>query len=234
MLAALCVAMLPWWIRNAYVTGRFVPTTLQIGASLYDGLSPSATGASDMEFVPTFVAQERQRDVWATEGGGALFEVRLDRRMRDESVTWAADNPARVRATGVDQGVSHVECVAERATSIELAHPSGGGFHVYPVGDFCDNRRLENARPRVAVHTVLAACGVLHVAAHGVRQLDSLSGAGDVGIAGAVGRSDDELDTRTRSGADVSGRRLESSPILPTTEGCSYSRASRQLLLVRL
>ena len=38
----------PWWVRNHRLFGPFVPTTLQTGASLYDGWNEKATGSSDM------------------------------------------------------------------------------------------------------------------------------------------------------------------------------------------
>jgi 4-amino-4-deoxy-L-arabinose transferase-like glycosyltransferase len=97
MILGLVVAMLPWWIRNARNTGRFVPTTLQVGASLYDGLNPEATGASNMDFVPRFVAEQLQAD-----GESKDFEVQLDRRMRTEALAWAKANPGRaVQLAGV-------------------------------------------------------------------------------------------------------------------------------------
>ena len=95
MILGLVLAMLPWWIRNACVTGHFVPTTLQVGASLYDGLNPDATGASNMDFVPRFVAQERQAAVPAGDASNDSFELRLDRRLRAEAIAWAKANPGR-------------------------------------------------------------------------------------------------------------------------------------------
>ncbi len=94
MSAALIGTMLPWWIRNAQVTGRFVATSLQAGASLYDGLNPAADGSSNMAYVPEFTAAERA----AEDAGGHqdTFEYRLDRRMHDAAVEWAVAHPARV------------------------------------------------------------------------------------------------------------------------------------------
>ena len=98
MAAALAVAMLPWWIRNAQVTGRFVATSLQAGASLYDGLNPMADGSSNMTFVPDFTAAEHTAEHAADQAGGErdTFEYRLDRRMHGAAVEWAKANPSRV------------------------------------------------------------------------------------------------------------------------------------------
>jgi 4-amino-4-deoxy-L-arabinose transferase-like glycosyltransferase len=98
MLACLCLTMLPWWVRNYQVAGRFVPTSLQVGASLYDGISPTATGASDMSFVGQFVADQRADDAEPGADASGLFEDRLDRRLRDAALDWARQHPSRVAA----------------------------------------------------------------------------------------------------------------------------------------
>ena len=96
ILAGLVLAMAPWWIRNARVTGHFVPTTLQVGASLYDGLSPTATGASQMDFVAPMTEAERRHPAAAGGRPSDCFEYRLDRRMGNAALTWAGAHPGRV------------------------------------------------------------------------------------------------------------------------------------------
>ena len=96
MLAGLSLAMLPWWIRNYRVAGRFVPTSLQVGASLYDGISPQATGASNMDFVGQFATAQRVADSQPGADTRGTFEERLDRRFRDAALDFARRNPGRV------------------------------------------------------------------------------------------------------------------------------------------
>ena len=103
MILGVSFAMCPWWYRNFVETGKFVPTTLQVGASLYDGWHPGATGASDedMNFVDRFASeqQEEDRKNESTSGNGKLdgtFEYRLDRRMHRAAVQWASENPSDV------------------------------------------------------------------------------------------------------------------------------------------
>lgn len=92
MLASLCLTMTPWWIRNYRVTGTAVLTTLQVGASLYDGLNPQATGASDMSFTRRIYWDLKAQP--AVEQG--LFEVRLDQYYREAVWKWVWQEPGRV------------------------------------------------------------------------------------------------------------------------------------------
>jgi len=91
-LVTFALVMTPWWIRNYQWTGRFVPTTLQVGASLYDGLNPKADGSSNMDFVPQFKKRLEANQQFEQPISG---EVALDRMMRDEAIAWARQNPGR-------------------------------------------------------------------------------------------------------------------------------------------
>ena len=80
--AAAALVMTPWWVLNARVSGRFVPTAIWAGASLYDGLNPRADGASEMSFLG-------DADVWP------LDESAQDVLLRDRAVAFALANPGR-------------------------------------------------------------------------------------------------------------------------------------------
>lgn len=93
ILAAFVMGMMPWWIRNAVVTNHFVPTTLQVGASLYDSLSPAADGSSNMDHVTRRKAQLR-RSLERPHGPDAPpIEYQIDRRLAREALTWAWQHP---------------------------------------------------------------------------------------------------------------------------------------------
>ncbi len=77
------LVMTPWWIRNARIYGKFVPTALWMGASLYDGINPRATGASDMRFMD-------DPDTWP------LDEETQDRELRRRALAFAREHPGRV------------------------------------------------------------------------------------------------------------------------------------------
>lgn len=79
----LCLTIAPWTIRNYFVTGHVVPTTLWVGPSLYDGLNPTATGDSDMRFIE--IDQLPQR----------MSEYEVDREYRRRAWDFAVQNPLR-------------------------------------------------------------------------------------------------------------------------------------------
>jgi 4-amino-4-deoxy-L-arabinose transferase-like glycosyltransferase len=83
-LLGVVLALTPWWYRNWQVYGRFVPTALWFGASLYDGLNPRATGASDMD---AFLADPA---IWP------LGEQDQDAELTRRAWAFARQNPSRV------------------------------------------------------------------------------------------------------------------------------------------
>jgi len=98
--------MSPWWIRNYWVSGTFVPTTLQVGASLYDGWHPGASGSSDenMAFVDQFAKEQLDEDQKQQDAGNRLtgtFESRLDRRLRNAAIDWALENSSAAVQLGL-------------------------------------------------------------------------------------------------------------------------------------
>ncbi len=96
MALGLVVVMTPWWIRSVRLSGHFVSTTLQMGASLYDGWNPDADGGSNMDFVEGFVEEFRRGAPQASLQHPAALEYELDGRMHDAAVHWAKEHPGRV------------------------------------------------------------------------------------------------------------------------------------------
>ena len=83
LLCGMGLVMAPWTVRNYWVTGRIVPTTLWVGPSLYDGLHPGATGDSDMRFVERDNLQQ------------TMTEYEVDREYRRRAWAFVFQNPAR-------------------------------------------------------------------------------------------------------------------------------------------
>ena len=173
--------MSPWWIRNYQVAGQFVPTTLQVGASLYDGLNPQATGASDMRFTTEYHRVQKLDDAAAGRSSDG-FEVRLDRRLRDDAWAWARTHPGESLGLGRAQVPAHVECVAEcqRVPQLDVAHDRGSRIRTHAGAG--RNRAMDVGAARLAVHDVSVPGRVLHVSACGVCQFDPIPRPGDVSV----------------------------------------------------
>ena len=76
--------LLPWAARNRAVIGQWRWLTTRGGISLYDGLQPGATGASDLAHTKTMPEVR------------GLSEVQWDRYFRDQAWTAARQDPVRV------------------------------------------------------------------------------------------------------------------------------------------
>ena len=88
LLGAMALCFVPWIVRNYRVTGRFVPTTLWMGPSLYDGLNPHATGESDMRFIEDDGLYRQ------------MSEYQVDRHYRQAAWEFARNHPSRAAWLG--------------------------------------------------------------------------------------------------------------------------------------
>jgi hypothetical protein len=83
------MALLPWAARNHSATGRWTLLTHRIGISLYDGLGPQATGASDLG------------DIKQAPEVRHLDEVERNAYFRDAALRSALDDPWRALRLGL-------------------------------------------------------------------------------------------------------------------------------------
>jgi hypothetical protein len=84
MLVLTVLSLLPWALRNRTVLGEWVWTSTNSGFTLYDGLNPNATGASNGDFVRRLPALQ------------TLGEVDRSRYLAKLAADWARSNPRRV------------------------------------------------------------------------------------------------------------------------------------------
>ena len=102
----LCCVMAPWWVRNYAITGKFVPSTLQVGASLYDGWHPGASGSSDENMAFSIEAMQRilREEALLANASSEVestLEWRIDRRLQKEAWAWARENPSDALRLGL-------------------------------------------------------------------------------------------------------------------------------------
>ena len=76
------VIMTPWIVRNWTITDRFVPTTLMVGISLYEGVHEQADGGPSMDSM--------RREVYGVD------EYEQNRRYTDLAIDIIGKEPARI------------------------------------------------------------------------------------------------------------------------------------------
>ncbi len=93
MIAAMALVMLPWIVRNYGIFGRFIPTTLQVGESLYEANSPCADGGPMMDRID-----------WVKERGGRpMGEYENNQFFKNAALRYIREHPGRFCALAVEK-----------------------------------------------------------------------------------------------------------------------------------
>jgi len=109
------VALLPWAWRNHEVSGHWIFTSLWSGPSLYDGLHPNATGASDMNFFD-------QENVLST-----MSEYDMNAHYKQRAIDFVMSHPRRTIE------LAFLKAGRYLSPSLNAAGFSGGAFSVFCV-----------------------------------------------------------------------------------------------------
>ena len=93
MIVAMALVMLPWIVRNYGIFGRFIPTTLQVGESLYEANSPYADGGPAMDRID-----------WVKERGGRpMGEYENNQFFKNAALRYIREHPGRFCALAVEK-----------------------------------------------------------------------------------------------------------------------------------
>ncbi len=110
------LALTPWAWRNHNVTGHWIFTSLWSGPSLYDGLHPDATGASDMTFVD-------KEDVFST-----MSEFDANAHYKQRAFQFAISNPLRTAELALIKAGRYL------SPTLNAAGFSGGASALFCLG----------------------------------------------------------------------------------------------------
>ncbi|MEM8873184.1 MAG: hypothetical protein AAGD32_02890 [Planctomycetota bacterium] len=89
----MALVLTPWTLRNWHVVGEPIPTTTNSGVTLYDGLNPDATGASDQTVLQMMPQLRRMTEVERHQylaGRAKLFVAEHPWRVAELTVVKAA------------------------------------------------------------------------------------------------------------------------------------------------
>ena len=93
MIVVTALVMLPWIVRNYGIFGRFIPTTLQVGESLYEANSPYADGGPAMDRID-----------WVKERGGRpMGEYENNQFFKNAALQYIREHPGRFCALAVEK-----------------------------------------------------------------------------------------------------------------------------------
>ena len=92
MIVVMILALTPWTVRNYRIFARVVPTTLQVGESLYEAFSPYADGGPAMDRID-----------WPAVRGGPMGELENNDFFKKAAVKYVREHPARAGELAVEK-----------------------------------------------------------------------------------------------------------------------------------